>query len=94
MGIFPSLRSIYALDTLDTRFTSSARVPYKAVIDARNGNGIAPTPDVPVMLDSRRKQILPERSLWKTPEFYFYYVVVSWAVLYMFWVMFGVSSCQ
>lgn len=91
MGVFSSLRSIYALDTLDTRFTSSPRVPYQAVVDARNGQGIAPGPDAPVTLDSRRKPIPPTRSLWGTAEFYLYYLVVTVSVAYMFWVAFDVS---
>ena len=94
MGIFSSLRSIYALDTLDTRFTSSPRVPYQTVVDARNGHGVAPGLDAPVQLDSRRKPIPPGRSLWKTAEFYLYYLVVTTAVAYMFWVAFDVSRRQ
>lgn len=91
MGVFSSFRSIYALDTLDTRFTSSPRVPYQAVVDARNGHGIAPGRDIPVALDSKRKPIPPGRSLWKTSEFYLYYVVVVTAVAHMFWVAYDVS---
>ncbi|OBT44833.1 hypothetical protein VE00_04954 [Pseudogymnoascus sp. WSF 3629] len=91
MGVFSSLRSIYALDTLDTRFTSSPKVPYQAVVDARDGQGITPSTDVPVKLDSRRKPIPPTRSLWKTTEFYLYYTVVTISVAYMFWVAFDVS---
>ena len=94
MGVFSSLRSIYALDTLDTRFTSSPKVPYQAVVDARDGQGIAPGTDVPVKLDSRRKPIPPTRSLWKTTEFYLYYTIVTISVAYMFWVAFDVSRRQ
>lgn len=91
MSLLSSLRSIYALDTLDTRFTNSPKVPYKAVIDARNGHGTPPSQDIPVNLDSRRQQVLPGPSLWKTPEFYFYYFIFIITVPYMFWVAYDVS---
>ena len=94
MGVMNYLRGMYCLDTLDTRFTNSPKVPYKVVIDARNGHGTVPVQDAPVNLDSKRKQILPKPALWKTPEFYFYYVVFLTVVPYMFWVVYDVSRSE
>ena len=91
MGLLSSLRGIYSLDTLDTRFTNSPKVPYKVVVDARNGHGTVPVQDAPVNLDSKRQQILPKPPLWKTPEFYFYYFAFIVVVPYMFWVVYDVS---
>lgn len=91
MTLLSSLRSIYSLDTLDTRFINSPKVPYKAVIDARNGHGTSPVQDPPVRLDSRQQQIVPNKSLWKTPEFYFYYFIFIITVPYMFWIVYDVS---
>lgn len=94
MNLLSSMRSIYALDTLDTRFSNSPKVPYKAVVDARNGHGTAPAQDIPLKLDSQRKPILPAGALWKTPEFYLYYFVFIITVPYMFWIAYDVSRRQ
>lgn len=91
MTLSSSLRSIYSLDTLDTRFVNSPKTPYKAIVDARNGHGTVPTSDPPVNLDSRRQQILPQKPLWHTPEFNFYYLIFIVTVPYMFWVVYDVS---
>lgn len=91
MGLFSTLRGIYTLDTLDTRFTNSPKVPYKAVVDARKGHGTVPVQDPPINLDSKRQQIQPKPALWRTPEFYFYYFAFLTVVPYMFWVVYDVS---
>lgn len=82
MGFLPSLGSIYDLDTLDTRFTSSSNAPYQTVIDARSD---------PVIPENPRKAQKGSPSRWKTPEFYFYYTVIAVVLPIMFWVAFDVS---
>ena len=84
MGLLSFLRSVYGLDTLDTRFTTSSTVPYKTVVDSRNDlNGRRKSTSKP---DTRGSP-----SKWNTPEFYLYYVVFLVAVPYMFWTAYDVS---
>ncbi|KUJ24606.1 glycerol:H+ symporter-like protein [Mollisia scopiformis] len=96
MSIFSYVRSIYALDTIDTRFTSSSSTPYRATIDARNEFPNAyskrddSVPGAGVKTDYSGRPIA-QPSKWKTPEFYFYYVVFIITVPYMFWVAYDVS---
>ncbi len=92
MSLFSFFRRIYDVDTLDTRFTTPSTVPYKAVSSAsdRTQNSSAgPT-------DGRRDATADiikraERSKWRTPEFFFYYLVFMVAIPYMFWVPYDVS---
>lgn len=84
MGLFSIAKSVYELDTLDTRFTSEPTVPYQTVIDARN--------DPVLSREARSKaQSQAPPSKWKTPEFYFYYMVIIIALPCMFWVAYDVS---
>ncbi|ROT42257.1 putative glycerol:H+ symporter [Sodiomyces alkalinus F11] len=85
MGLPSVFRNIYDLDTLDTRFTNSTSVPYKAVIEARNDS--AQIKDTPNKAQSRAQP-----SKWNTPEFYFYYLIFILAVPYMFWIPYTVSN--
>ena len=96
MSIFSYIRSIYALDTIDTRFTSSSSTPYKAVIDAR----LSPAASTSKRDDSvyspgvktdRHGRPVAQPSKWNTPEFYFYYFVFLTIVPYMFWIAYDVS---
>lgn len=84
MGALSFVRNVYDLDTLDTRFTNSASVPYQTVIDARSdpatSNGT-----------TSKWQGKAQRSKWNTPEFYIYYLILGFAIPYMFWVVFDVS---
>ena len=84
MGALTFIRNIYDLDTLDTRFTTYSSVPYQTVVDARSDP--ATSNETPSKAQSRA-----EPSKWKTPEFYFYYLVFLVAVPYMFWVPYSVS---
>jgi hypothetical protein len=99
MSIFSYIRSIYALDTIDTRFTSSSATPYKAVIDGRADNAAAnakrddSVPGAGVRTDHSGRPIA-QPSKWNTPEFYFYYFVFITIVPYMFWVAYDVSRRQ
>jgi hypothetical protein len=96
MSIFSYIRSIYALDTIDTRFTSSSTTPYQAVVDARIDSAAAASkrddsiPGVGVKTDYSGRPIA-QPSKWKTPEFYFYYFIFIITVPYMFWVAYDVS---
>ena len=100
MSIFSYIRSIYALDTIDTRFTSSSATPYKTVVDARpdptspHSKKDGPPQGVPVRLDGSGRPIA-QPSRWNTPEFYFYYLVFIVVVPYMFYITYDVSrrSC-
>lgn len=84
MGVLELLRRVYDLDTLDTRFTSSSSVPYKAVIEARNDPAQSKEPP-------RKAQGRAQPSKWNTPEFYLYYLVILVALPYMFWIAYDVS---
>ncbi|RDW75975.1 hypothetical protein BP5796_06796 [Coleophoma crateriformis] len=98
MSIFSYIRSIYALDTIDTRFTSSSSTPYKDIVDARADPAAASRaakrddsiPGVGVRTDSSGRPIA-QPSKWNTPEFYFYYLVFLVVVPYMFWIAYDVS---
>ncbi|KAJ5550175.1 hypothetical protein N7535_001886 [Penicillium sp. DV-2018c] len=72
-SIFAWLRRIYSLDTLDTRFTSTAIAPAKP--DAR-----------PTSKDARGNAIAQgaSPSLWRTPEFFVYYLFFITLVPLMF----------
>lgn len=87
MGPF-SLKAVYSLNTLDTRFTTPSSVPYKVATDARDGNGKRDAVGRP------DKNAQPSR--WATPEFFLYYLVFLVTVPRMFWVAYDVSrrTCQ
>lgn len=85
MGLLSVLRKVYDLDTLDTRFTNSTSVPYKAVIETRND----PTQSKETLNKAHSRA---QPSKWNTPEFYFYYLMFILAVPYMFWVPYSVSK--
>lgn len=94
MSLLSYIRSLYFLDTLDTRFTNPSSTPYKTVIEARkNASGYEKDHSIPgegVRTDFSGRPIA-QPSKWKTTEFYFYYVVFIVIVPYMFWVAFDVS---
>jgi protein-cysteine N-palmitoyltransferase HHAT len=96
MTLFSYVRSIYSLDTLDTRFTTLSTTQYKPSIDDRD-NATKPNlsqdtalQEAHVKRDSSG-QPLAQPSKWKSPEFYFYYLVLLTVVPYMFWVVYDVS---
>jgi hypothetical protein len=96
MNPFSYIQSIYALDTLDTRFTNTSSIPYRTVIEGRASNAAAVAkrddsiPGVGVKTDHSGRPIA-QPSKWKTPEFYFYYFVFITIVPYMFWIAYDVS---
>jgi hypothetical protein len=93
MGPWSYVRSIYALDTIDTRFTSSASTPHKSIADAHAGPAGSKAkkndsaPGTSVRTDSK----VVEPSKWNTPEFYLYYFVFLTVIPYMFWIAYDVS---
>ena len=78
------LGSIYDLDTLDTRFTTPSSVPY-------NVRSPSPVGQNSKRDDSRSQGEQSSPSRWATPEFFVYYLVLGWAIPYMFWVAYTVS---
>ncbi|TAQ91553.1 hypothetical protein B7494_g23 [Chlorociboria aeruginascens] len=98
MTPFSYIRSIYALDTLDTRFTSSSAAPYKTVVEARSDSKALASasrrddsiPGVGVKTDTTGRPIA-QASKWRTSEFYLYYFIFAITVPYMFWVAYDVS---
>jgi hypothetical protein len=99
MSIFSYIRSIYALDTIDTRFTSSSSTPYKLVVDERASSTAANAKrddsilGVGIKTDHSGRPVA-QPSKWRTPEFYFYYFVFVITVPYMFWIAYDVSRRQ
>lgn len=74
-SLFSWLRRIYSLDTLDTRFTNSASTPANAT-DTRP----------PAAKDARANAVAQSAhaSLWRTPEFFVYYLFFISLVPLMF----------
>ncbi|KAL1903163.1 glycerol transporter [Sporothrix stenoceras] len=93
MSLFSFLRSIYDVDTLDTRFTTPSTVPYKQDTPSSKAAGHNGTLG---HADSRRDAAAEivkraEPSKWRTPEFFVYYFIFLTVVPYMFWVAYDVS---
>lgn len=78
------LRSVYTLDTLDTRFTTSSTTSYKTVIDSRGEEDTR---------DAQKEKIASRAppSKWNTPEFYLYLAVVFTCLGLMIWIPYTVS---
>ena len=70
------LRRIYSLDTLDTRFTTSATSSASAAADTRP----------PPAKDARASAVAQDAPapLWRTPEFFIYYLFFITLVPLMF----------
>lgn len=84
MRLLSFARSLYNIDTLDTRFTNPSFVPYRTVIDARTDPEL--TKD---SLDKSRTRGHP--SKWKTPEFKVYLCLTGFIIPYMLWMAYDVS---
>lgn len=87
MGLLSFLRSVYTLDTLDTRFTTPSATSYRTVIDSRNDPGSK---------DGHKERIAARAtpSKWNTPEFYIYYLVFAFCIPMMLWIPYTVSRCM
>jgi protein-cysteine N-palmitoyltransferase HHAT len=80
------VRELYALDTLDTRFTTSSSTPLKRA-NATDGNQTSTgTKDGKQAVTDA----LPPR--WQTLEFYIYLVVFLFCVPQMYWAVVSVSQ--
>lgn len=84
MSLLSFLRSVYTLDTLDTRFTTPSSTSYRTVIESRNDPGPK---------DGQKERIAARAtpSKWNTPEFYLYGLVFAVCVPLMFWIPYTVS---
>ncbi|KAF3013466.1 glycerol transporter [Neopestalotiopsis sp. 37M] len=85
MGVLSFFRSIYDLDTLDTRFTTSSSTPYKTVVESR-GDAAASKERAARFSGSTTP------SKWKTPEFFLYILLVGMAIPTMVWVAYNAST--
>lgn len=78
------LRQLYSLDTLDTRFVVPATAPPKEALEQAQVDPANPLP-VPNGKDKGRSGIEhAQQPRWRTNEFYFYYLVISASVFFMF----------
>jgi hypothetical protein len=87
MDVLSHLRQLYSLDTLDTRFTVSAKTPLKVAAADSGDNARAG--------DEKSLGALPpgaSPSKWRTPEFYVYAVVFVLVVPQMFKAVIDVSQ--
>ena len=87
-------RQLYSLETLDTRFVIPATAPPKEALEQFHAEG----GKVPQQLNGRaERRSRPETAQpahWKTPEFFFYYLVIGSAVPFMTWSVWSVSQGQ
>ncbi|EFX00939.1 glycerol/H+ symporter [Grosmannia clavigera kw1407] len=94
MGFLRVLRSVYDVDTLDTRFTTPSTVPYRAAVADRydNGNDSSVAAD-DSKISSVRAEISKraEPSKWRSPEYLLYIILISIAMPFMFWIPYSVS---
>lgn len=86
MTILNYVGRLYSLDTLDTRFTKSAA---KSPSLSSNNNARAT-----ISADDAGVNNTPptKSSLWRTPEFYLYYIIFIVAVPLMFKAAYDVSN--
>lgn len=88
------IRQLYSLDTLDTRFVVPATSPPKEALEEAKVDPANPYP-IPNGRDKSRNgndNVQPSR--WRTNEFYFYYVVISASVFFMFKLVIDCSKGQ
>ena len=101
MKLLHYLRRLYSLDTLDTRFTTSARTPpqpgtsdIRSRIDSAKSSPLGK--DSNVAPENRDGLAAGARgaspSRWGTPEFFVYYLIFILVVPMMFKVAFDVSK--
>ena len=86
MTIISFFRELYSLDTLDTRFTTSASTPLKVASDDSAKR---------TLQDDKPASQLPagaSPAKWNTPEFYLYLLVFMFCVPNMYWSVVGVSQ--
>ncbi|KAF2399944.1 glycerol uptake protein 1 [Trichodelitschia bisporula] len=97
MGFLDFFCKLYSLDTLDTRFTTSSTTPprpteHELVVDPNRASLGETESSSSTNAASQRSGSSPQRSLWGTPEFCLYYLVLAFAIPMMFKVSFDVSK--
>lgn len=102
MGGLDLVKRLYSLDTLDTRFTSSSRAPLGTELSETHARIDPVQPTLSGASGSanngrrgrgqleRPVEVSPPR--WRTPEFYFYYVMFVSIVPLMFKAVYDVSK--
>jgi hypothetical protein len=75
MGLLQYLSKVYRPETLDTRFVIPANAPPRDALAERSSSRLPA---------STAKIADVQPSLWKTPEFFFYYLVFIIVVPIMF----------
>lgn len=90
MGALSYFKKIYDPDTLDTRFTNPSSVPYKTVIEARDDPAAASKERAARWSDRTTTTTTP--SLWRTPEFFLWGLILYSAIPGMFWVSYNASN--
>lgn len=78
------IRQLYSLDTLDTRFVVPATAPPKEALEEAKVDPSNPLPVPNGKNKDRNGTDYAQQPRWKTNEFYFYYVVISASVFFMF----------
>ena len=93
MSFVSFLRSIYNVDTLDTRFTTPSTVPYKPESSPSSDGRINdPLSGAESRRDAAAENIKrAEPSKWRSPEFILYYLILLFIIPNMFWVAYDVS---
>jgi len=82
---------LYSLDTLDTRFTTSAKTPHKLAADPSIAEGKPPA-QTTLQAGSNERPIRTHPSLWNTTEFYVYYLFFLTIPIFMVKAVYDVSK--
>lgn len=78
------IRQLYSLDTLDTRFIVPATAPPKEALEEAKADPANPLPVADGRDKSRNGTDHVQPPRWRTNEFYFYYIVITISVFFMF----------
>lgn len=94
MSLLHTVRRLYSLDTLDTRFTTSSTTPVQNAATEHGVDTSKPAVQKDGQRNARQSESLPgvQPSRWRTPEYYFYYLVFIAIVPLMFKVPYDVSK--
>lgn len=88
------LLALFSLETLDTRFFVPATAPPKEALKEAALDPAGPLPVQNGPTKGRGPVDNAQPSHWRTPEFYFYYLVILFCVLLMFKSVLDVSQGQ
>jgi hypothetical protein len=88
------IRQLYSLDTLDTRFVVPATSPPKEALEEAKVDPANPYPISNGRDKTRNANDNVQPPRWRTNEFYFYYVVISASVFFMFKLVIDCSKGQ